>query len=140
MSRPAHRDPAVLALIAAGGAAGTAVRAVLERAVPAHPGQWPWTTFSINLTGAFILGLLLELLVRSGPDSGWRRRVRLSVGTGVLGGYTTYSTFAVEVGHLATGPLPLLGPMYAVTSVVLGVLAAAAGIASGARLTSGGSR
>ncbi len=126
-ARPAHRDPGLIALIVAGGAVGTTVRNLLENAFPTAPGHWPWATFGINVTGAFILGLLLEVLSRSGPDAGWRRRVRLTVGTGVLGGYTTYSTFAVEVAGLTTDAPHVLGAAYAVASVVLGVLGAAGG-------------
>lgn len=121
--RPAHRQPVLLALIAAGGTAGSATRILLEQSFPAPAGQWPWATLVINLTGAFLLGLLLETLARGGPDTGWRRRTRLMLGTGFLGGYTTYSTFALETIHL---DLPrAVG--YALATTVLGGLAATAG-------------
>ncbi|MBL8932071.1 MAG: CrcB family protein [Kineosporiaceae bacterium] len=122
-TRPAHHRPELLALIALGGSAGTAGRAVLEQAFPAPAGQWPWATLAVNLTGAFLLGLLLEYLARRGPDTGWRRVTRLGAGTGLLGGYTTYSTFAVETLNLA---LPL-AVGYALVTTALGALAAAAG-------------
>jgi len=60
-------------LIILGGALGTAIRAALEGVHPAQPGGWPWTTFAINVSGAFVLGVLLETLVRSGPDTGVRQ-------------------------------------------------------------------
>lgn len=123
-----------LLVILAGGTAGTAVRAAIEEAVPAVPGAWPWATFLVNLSGALVLGALLEILVRSGPDEGGRRLIRLGVGTGVLGGYTTYSTFAVEVTERTTAAAPLLGLSYAVATVVLGALAAAAGLRIAATL------
>ncbi|MCE1180398.1 MAG: CrcB family protein [Micrococcales bacterium] len=122
---PAHHDPRLLLLVFLGGSLGTAVRAALEGAFPARAGGWPWATFAINVTGAFLLGLLLETLARRGPDSGWRRQVRLGAGTGLLGGYTTYSTFAVETARLTT-PLAM---GYAAGTAVLGCLAAAAGYA-----------
>ncbi|GAB95742.1 CrcB protein [Kineosphaera limosa] len=124
MSQRPHRDPLLLALVAVGGGVGTAVRAVAEERFAAPAGSWPWATFAINLSGAFALALLLESLARRGPDVGRRRAVRLGVGTGVLGGFTTYSTFAVETGHLGWP----LGPAYAVATVLLGLLAAAAGL------------
>ena len=122
-----HRRPTVLAIIFTGGALGTFTRAVLEDAFPARAGGVPWTTLGVNVAGALLLGLLLEALTRTGPDAGWRRTVRLGVGTGLLGGFTTYSTFAVEtVERLAPGSL-VVGLAYPLVSVVLGVIAAAVG-------------
>ena len=125
-------------LIVLGGALGTAIRAALEAAQPAQPGGWPWTTFVINVTGAFVLGVLLEALARSGPDTGVRQYLRLGVGTGVLGGYTTYSTFAVESVKLLGGGAVLVGLGYALASVLLGLAAALAGTLLAARLPIGG--
>lgn len=128
---PGHRWSATLGragLIAVGGAIGATTRAVLERTFPAEPGGWPWTTFLINISGSLILGALLEILLRSGPDAGWRRTVRLGCGTGILGGYTTYSSFAVEVVRLAQDGRAGIGIAYALVSVALGLLAALAGI------------
>lgn len=118
------------ALVAAGGALGTTLRAVLESAAPAQPGRWPATTFAINLVGSFVLGALLELLVASGPDEGWRRQVRLGAGTGVVGGFTTYSTFIIEVERLLTGGAAATGIGYALISVLAGVACAVLGIAA----------
>ncbi|OLT46184.1 camphor resistance protein CrcB [Cellulosimicrobium sp. CUA-896] len=120
---------ALAGVVAAGGAVGATARALLESAFPAQPGAWPWATFWINVVGSFLLGALLETLVRTGPDQGVRRAVRLGVGTGVLGGFTTYSTFVVEVERLASGGHLGLGAAYAVVSVVLGIAAAAGGFA-----------
>ena len=116
------------ALVAVGGAVGTSARAALETAFAPEPGAWPWTTFAINVVGSFVLGVLLESLVRSGPDDGWRRRARLGLGTGVLGGFTTYSTFALEVDRLVGAGHAVTGVAYALVSVVVGVVAAGAGI------------
>ncbi|MFT4109817.1 FluC/FEX family fluoride channel [Propionicimonas sp.] len=126
--------PVWLGVIMVGGTVGTAVRAALESAWPAVPGQWPWTTFWINLSGALVLGALLEVLAASGPDRGWRRGLRLGVGTGVLGGYTTYSTFSVEtVSLVRSGALPV-GVGYALASVVIGVGLAYLGARAARRL------
>jgi len=119
--------PAWLGVILVGGMLGTGVRSALESLQPAPPGGWPWTTFWINVSGALALGILLELLAETGPDHGWRRGLRLGVGTGVLGGYTTYSTFSVETLNLLGAGAWLTGLGYAVASVVLGLAAAFAG-------------
>ncbi|WP_425307633.1 CrcB family protein [Ammonicoccus fulvus] len=124
MGTAASRQPRLLALVFAGGAVGTLARALLESAFPVGPGAFPWTTFGINIGGAFSLGLLLTVLARLGPDGGWRQAVRLGLGTGLLGGFTTYSLLAVETLQR----LPLVGLGYAIASVVLGVAAAGLGV------------
>ena len=86
--RPPHLRWGFIALVALGGAIGTTVRALLAAAFPAHDGI-SWTILAINVVGAFCLGFLLNALARRGPDVGRRRAVRLFVGTGVLGGFTT---------------------------------------------------
>lgn len=115
-------------LVMLGGTAGTALRACLESAFGAPAGTWPWVTFWINVTGSLLLGFLQEALLRSGADSGWRRNVRLGIGTGLIGGYTTYSTFIVEVDGLLGAGATLVGVAYAVTSVALGIACALAGV------------
>lgn len=135
---PLH--PGWLAVILLGGMAGTATRAALEAAFPSSPGGVPWATFGINVTGAFMLGALLEFLLLSGPDHGWRRAARLGLGTGALGGYTTYSTFAVETMNLLGAGHWLRGVGYALGSVILGFAAAVAGLATVHGLTRGKER
>ncbi|MDQ7992753.1 MAG: CrcB family protein [Propionicimonas sp.] len=124
---PDAQPLARLALVGIGGGLGTLLRWSLESAYPAIPGSWPWATFVINLTGALALGALLEGLAAAGPDTGRRRAVRLGVGTGVLGGYTTYSTFAVESVRLVGAGQGWLALGYALGSVLAGVACAAAG-------------
>ena len=118
--------PACLALVAAGGCAGTLVRAALERAWPASPGHLPVTTLALNVVGALALGLLLGAL------GGGRPRLRLALGTGVLGGLTTHSTFILESHRLLTsggdGGHPVLGAAYLVGSMVAGLVAAGLGL------------
>ncbi|MGO4599235.1 CrcB family protein [Terrabacter sp. 2RAF25] len=133
--RSAHRHPGLLGLVFAGGALGTGVRAALENAAPADPAGLPWTTLAINVIGSLLLGLLLETLARTGADAGRRRAARLTLGTGLLGGFTTYSTFAVETAQRLTSGSLAVGVVYAVGSIVLGAGAAAAGFAGARRIT-----
>jgi len=114
-------------LVAAGATAGTLLRASIELAFPHSPGEWPWATFAINVVGSLALGALIEALALRGPDTGRRRMLRLGAGTGVIGGFTTYSTFVVEIDRLATAGAVSVALVYALASVVLGVVAAAVG-------------
>ncbi len=118
------------ALIFVGCALGTAIRAAISTAFPHAEAAWPWATFLINVAGSLLLGVLVEVLHHAGNDKGWHSVVRLGIGTGVLGGFTTYSTFVLEVDQLArAGALPLAAA-YALVSVVVGLAAAAAGMAA----------
>ena len=126
--------PAWLGLIWVGGSLGTALRAWLENNLGPPPGQWPWLTLWINIGGSLILGVVLQALAMTGPDRGWRRGARLCVGTGLLGGFTTYGTFSVEVVHLFRSGDWLVAMGYALVSVVGGVLAAVAAICAVSRL------
>lgn len=126
--RPLYTRPDYLLVLVAGGAVGTLTRYLLEGAAPAQPGEWPWTTFWINVAGSFLLGSLVTALARRGADRGWRRRVRIGAGTGFCGGLTTYSTFVVEVDALLRGGWLTTAVSYALVSVVVGVLAALAGV------------
>ena len=130
-SRPAHLRWRLIGLVALGGAAGTGVRQGLSLLIPAVAGAFPTAIFLVNLSGAFLLGLLLGWLLRSGPDEGRRRELRLLAGTGFLGGYTTYSSLSVATAQLLTGGHGLVGIAYALGTVVLGSLAAYAGVALG---------
>lgn len=115
------------ALVAVGGAAGTLSRYGIAEALDADR-LFPLATFLVNVTGSFALGALLAvLLVREG---GPRDRLRLLLGTGFLGGYTTYSALAVETDALLRGDHVALGLAYAVGSVAAGLVAAIAGIAA----------
>lgn len=122
------------AVILIGAALGTSARAALEQLAPAPHGGLPTTTLVINLVGALILGTFLQWLARTGEDAGTRRLLRLGLGTGVLGGFTTYSTFAVETVDLVRADALLTAGAYAVASLLLGVLGAVLGLALGGRL------
>ena len=123
-----HRRVRLVMVVAAGGAVGAPLRYALSGVLPTTPDRWPTATFVTNLVGAFLLGILLEALARLGPDTGRRRAVRLGLGTGVLGAFTTYSTLATEAVLLGRDGRPGLAAAYGLTSAVCGYVAAAAGI------------
>ena len=126
---PAHLRPSLAGLVAAGGAVGTTLRFALETTFGAGPGQFPWATFGINVSGALVLGALLEALSLVTLDGGRRRALQLTLGTGLLGGYTTYSTFVLETVALGGGGDLTLAAIYAGASLLTGFLAAWAAMA-----------
>lgn len=113
------------ALVLIGGAAGTLARHAVASGWP-DGATWPWPTFVVNLLGSLLLG---ALVVRARPDE----PRRLLLGTGVLGGFTTYSAFAVETDRLVRDEHLVLAAAYPVATVVLGGAAALAGMALGRR-------
>ena len=127
---PAHRRPGLVVLVAAGGAVGTAARFGLAQAWPAADG-WPVATFAANVLGAFVLGWLLESLAARGPETPAVQRVRLAVGTGVLGGFTTFSSLALETERLLASGAVGQGLAYALGTLLLGYLACLAGVLLG---------
>ncbi|MBV9821300.1 MAG: fluoride efflux transporter CrcB [Actinobacteria bacterium] len=87
----------VLAAVALGGILGAEARYGAGRALT-HPADgFPWSTLAINVTGCLLIGVLMAILQRLPRP---HRLARPFFGTGILGGYTTYSTFAVEVQQL----------------------------------------
>ncbi|MFF1881283.1 fluoride efflux transporter FluC [Pseudarthrobacter sp. NPDC058196] len=125
--RPVHLHPGFLLVVVAGGILGALARYGLGSILPA-PGGWPVPTLAINLSGAFLLGLLLEALVRRGPDAGRLRLIRLFVGTGFMGAFTTYSTLALETNTLFGAGRVTDALLYVGVSVVAGAAATVAGI------------
>ncbi|MDQ6607538.1 MAG: fluoride efflux transporter CrcB [Actinomycetota bacterium] len=112
-------DRRELAAIFAGGAAGAVLRVVLARASPDAAGRWPWITFAINITGAFLLGYLVTRLQERLPLSTYRRPM---VGTGFCGAYTTFSTMQLELLRMLDRHHYLLAGGYATASVLAGYL------------------
>jgi len=119
-------------LVALGGAIGSAARYLVSGWFAGQFGSaFPYGTFVINVTGSFIIGLFLAFAQeRVSLSPYWR----LFFAVGVVGGYTTFSTFEYEFVRLLQEGDMLLGASYMVGSVVLGAIGAIAGIAVGSWL------
>lgn len=121
-----------LSLVAGGGAIGTAARATLVLLTPSFGGL-PVSVFLINIVGAFLLGALIDT-VSTAADAHRALSARLLLGTGVLGGFTTYSTLSVGVVLLLQAGRWVDAVGYALLSVVVGVVAAFLGAFTSARI------
>lgn len=117
-------------LVALGGALGTVARYGVGLWVMARfgtPLAWPWATFCINILGSLLIGLVAGL-AHTGAW-GVSPSVRTILTVGVLGGFTTFSAFSLELNLEVQHGRALTALAYATTSVVLGFVAAAAGFA-----------
>lgn len=123
-----HQTAVFQTTVFAGGCLGALARYGVIRAFPAHSLSWPASTFLVNMTGAFILGILLEALSRRGSDTGLRRLLRLWLGTGFMGAYTTYSTLAVDTDLLLKNGEVTIAVFYTAASLIGGVTLGALGI------------
>lgn len=118
----------VVALVALGGAVGATARYALTLWWPAPPGGFPWATFWTNVVGCAVMGVFMVVITDVWAA---HRLVRPFFGTGVLGGFTTFSTYAVDVQRLVDSGHPRTGLAYlaatliaALTAVWLAVTAA----------------
>lgn len=118
-----------LFLVMGGGAVGAGLRYQLGRIVgQVAPGAtWPWATFIINLAGGFAMGLLAGWLARGSAAAG--EPVRLLIGVGLLGGFTTFSAFSLETLLLIERGQAAMALGYALASVIGAVAALALGLA-----------
>lgn len=119
-----------VAAVAAGGALGGAARYLVALALPASA-PLPWATLAVNVLGAFLLGLLLVVLPVRAPD---RPYLLLFVATGVLGSFTTFSTWMLEAEALAAEGSLLASVGYVAVTLAAGLLAVAAGVLLGRRV------
>src|SRR3954451_20620938 len=123
--QPRSWDPAVLAAIAAGGVLGAEARYGLSVLIPHQPGQWPMATWLINVSGCFLIGILMVVITElTSPH----RLIRPFLGVGVLGGYTTFSTAMVDVQQMALTGHAAAALTYLVATVTAAVVAAFAGV------------
>ena len=115
-------SPGLFVTVAVAGGAGSVCRLVLDGVIRSRiRGELPWGTIILNLTGSFVLGLITGLAV----DAVLSESVRMVVGTGFLGGYTTFSTASVETVRLLHRRRWLAGGLNGV-GVLVGATGAAA--------------
>jgi len=117
--------PDVALTIALGGALGALARYGLSAAWPSPLGGFPWATFAINVFGCFLIGALMAVLTAAGRP---HRLARPFFGVGILGGFTTFSTYTVQVNVLLDGHHPQLALVYLFGTLAAALLAVQLGI------------
>lgn len=123
----AHRPAvpwSVLAAISAGGMLGSLARYGLGVTYPRSGNTFPWTTFVINVSGSLLIGVLMAILTQVGAP---HRLARPFLGVGVLGGYTTFSTYAVDAVTLIDAGAARTALAYLVATVLAAPVACWAG-------------
>ena len=128
-----RRELSVLAAVAAGGIVGAEARYGLALAVPHDTGTWPWATLIINVLGSLLMGVLMVVLLELITP---HHLLRPFLGVGVLGGFTTFSTFSVDADDLLRADRPLVALGYVAASLA-GCLAATALAMSATRSLAG---
>ena len=113
-------------LVALGGALGATARHLASGfALRVMGPGWPWGTMSVNIIGSALMGFLIGWLAhRVDGGLGWR----LFLGTGIMGGFTTFSAFSLETALMVEKKAYVNAATYALGSVLLGVLALFAGL------------
>jgi fluoride exporter len=129
---PPRIHTAAVAVVASGGALGALGRWTVAEALPHGPSGFPWATLLANVTGCFLIGGLMVLVIERWPE---RRLVRPFWGTGVLGGFTTFSTYAVDTRALVAADHVGAAVGYVVGTLLVGLVAVVAGMRLAERLT-----
>ncbi|MET7290768.1 fluoride efflux transporter CrcB [Streptomyces griseoloalbus] len=125
----ARRQAPVVAVVAIGGAIGAAARYGASLLWPAAAGGFPWTTLAVNTVGCAVIGVFMVIITDVWAA---HRLVRPFFGTGVLGGFTTFSTYAVDIQRLVADGHARTGLAY-LAATVLAALAAVWCAADGTR-------
>jgi CrcB protein len=116
----------LIALLVLGGAIGAPTRYVIDGYVQSRVGGvFPWGTFVINVTGSFVLGVITGAVLYHGMAN----VTKVALGTGFCGAYTTFSTFSYETVRLIEEGSMVEAGLNVAASVVLGLAAAALGLA-----------
>jgi CrcB protein len=119
-----HHGP-VLGVITLGGGLGALARYGLTQLMPTRPGQFPWATFTTNVLGCLLIGVLMVLITEVLSP---HRLVRPFLGVGVLGGFTTFSTYAVETHDLLRPGTVGLAFGYLAGTLIAAMLAVLTGV------------
>ena len=115
----------VIVGVALGGALGASARYSLDHLIEQRSFSiFPWATFTINVSGCLLIGLITEALVDRHHLPAW---IRVGLVMGVIGGYTTFSTYAQEALSLFDAHDAAVALAYAVGSVAVGIAAVYAG-------------
>lgn len=122
----------LLTAIAVGGALGACARYGAARLWPTGPGVFPWTTLVVNAAGCAAIGVLMVLVVEMGQA---HPLVRPFLGTGVLGGFTTFSTYAVDTWRLLDDGQAGRALAYLTLTVLVALAAVWSGATATRRLT-----
>lgn len=133
VERPSHLRWRSIGWVALGGAVGAAAREGAALLIP-NLGAFPLAIPLVNVVGAFLLGYLYEAVTRLGPSASTGKNLKLLLGTGFCGGFTTYSTLAIDTSVLNSQGYLGLALAYAVGTVILGAFATWAGIVIAARV------
>ena len=121
-----------IALVAAGGASGSVFRYLVGVwSVRLAGANFPWGTLAVNVAGSFMIGFLVELVARRLNAS---MEMRLFLVTGVLGGFTTFSSFSLDAVSLFERGTLGLSAVYVLASLVVSIAAVFAGLALGRSL------
>jgi CrcB protein len=115
---PSRRTIATAVVIAAGGVIGALARFGIETVWPWVPPEFPWATLSTNLLGCVLIGVLLVATLEARPAAWW---VRPTLAVGVIGGFTTFSTLAVEAVVLVDEQAQRVALVYLCVSVIAGL-------------------
>jgi CrcB protein len=110
----------VVAAVAVGGAIGACARYGAGLLWPTAPGSFPWTTFWVNVAGCAVIGVFMVIITEVLTV---HRLVRPFFGTGVLGGFTTFSTYAVDTQHLIDGGRAVTGLLYLAGTMIAALTA-----------------
>ena len=114
------RQGPVIVVVALGGAVGASARYGLALRWPTAPEAFPWTALWINVIGSALIGVFMVII--SDVWAG-HRLLRPFVGTGVLGGFTTFSAYAIDTQTLVQAGHPRAGLAYLVTTLLLALMA-----------------
>lgn len=115
-----RRDLGTAAVVGLGGALGALARYGIDVVWPWRPPEFPWATLTVNLTGSLVIGALLVVLIEGPPRAWW---VRPLLAVGVVGGFTTFSAFAVETVRLLDDAAVTRAVTYVVISLGFGMFA-----------------